>query len=92
VLLPLPSPTALDYGSDLQGALAAWSQAVCHGYGVPVRNFTTSFADGRALCILVHHYHPMLLPLQAVHRTTAHLPRKPGVEVQQADLVVKLSL
>ena len=27
-----------------------------------VENFTVSFADGRALCALLHHYHPALLP------------------------------
>lgn len=43
---------------ELLAALLAWCQAVCHGYGVPVRNFTTSFADGRALCLLLHYYHP----------------------------------
>lgn len=43
---------------ELLQALLVWCQAVCHGYGVPVRNFTTSFADGRALCLLLHYYHP----------------------------------
>lgn len=43
---------------ELLSALLVWCQAVCHGYGVPVRNFTTSFADGRALCLLLHYYHP----------------------------------
>ena len=43
---------------ELLSALLAWCQAVCHGYGVPVRNFTTSFADGRVLCLLLHYYHP----------------------------------
>lgn len=43
---------------ELLAALLAWCQAVCHGYGIPVRNFTTSFADGRALCLLLHYYHP----------------------------------
>lgn len=43
---------------ELLAALLVWCQAVCHGYGVPVRNFTTSFADGRALCLLLHYYHP----------------------------------
>ncbi|CAM9943230.1 unnamed protein product, partial [Choristocarpus tenellus] len=41
-------------------ALMAWCRAVCHGYGVPVRNFTSSFADGRALCLLLHYYHPQV--------------------------------
>lgn len=45
-------------GGTLISALLAWCQAVCHGYCVPVVNFTTSFADGRALCLLVHYYHP----------------------------------
>lgn len=43
---------------ELLEALLVWCQAVCHGYGVAVRNFTTSFADGRALCLLLHYYHP----------------------------------
>ncbi|CAN0308193.1 unnamed protein product, partial [Scytosiphon promiscuus] len=43
---------------ELLAALLAWCQAVCHGYGVPVQNFTTSFADGRALCLLLHYYYP----------------------------------
>ena len=43
---------------ELLSALLAWCQAVCHGYGVPVRNFTTSFADGRVLCLLLYYYHP----------------------------------
>jgi hypothetical protein len=33
--------------------LMEWVQAVCGGYGVRVHNFTSSFADGRALCLLV---------------------------------------
>lgn len=37
-------------------------QAVCSGSGVAVCNFTTSFADGRALCLLISHYLPALLP------------------------------
>ncbi|CAM9960370.1 unnamed protein product, partial [Chrysoparadoxa australica] len=59
--------------------LLQWCQAICHSHGVPVRNFTTSFADGRALCLLVHYYHPTLLPLSAIQATTANLPRKVGM-------------
>ncbi len=40
---------------------------MCAKYGVPVRDFSTSFADGRALCLLVHHYQPELLPLAKIH-------------------------
>ncbi|GAQ78615.1 Microtubule-associated protein [Klebsormidium nitens] len=59
---------SLDEGASMYMAsthldlLLQWAQAVCSGSGVPVRNFTTSFADGRALCLLVSHYLPALLP------------------------------
>ena len=43
--------------------------------GVPlltqVENFTVSFSDGRALCCLLHHYHPALLPLDRIHFHTS---------------------
>ena len=26
-----------------------------------------SFSDGRALCCLIHHYHPAMLPLHSIH-------------------------
>lgn len=51
--------------------LLRWCQTVCVGYDVPVRNFTTSFADGRALCLLIHHYHPTLLRRAEMAPTTA---------------------
>lgn len=36
-----------------------------------VENFTVSFADGRVLCYLIHHYHPCYVPLEAIcQRTT----------------------
>lgn len=35
-----------------------------------VENFTVSFSDGRALCCLVHHYHPGLLPLTKIQFQT----------------------
>ena len=43
---------------DMVQALLVWCQAVCHRYGVRVVDFTTSFADGRALCLLLHYYDP----------------------------------
>ncbi|KAG5187235.1 hypothetical protein JKP88DRAFT_262393 [Tribonema minus] len=76
--LCLPSAEAIGLSGhgDLQQALAVWAQAVCHGYGVPIHNFTTSFADGRALCLLVHHYHPCLLPLWRIVKTTNSLQHR----------------
>lgn len=35
-----------------------------------IENFTVSFGDGQALCALVHHYHPSLLPWGAVNTKT----------------------
>jgi abnormal spindle-like microcephaly-associated protein len=35
-----------------------------------VENFTVSFSDGRALCYILHHYHPNLLSLEAVNDQT----------------------
>ena len=29
-----------------------------------------SFSDGRVLCHLIHHYHPSLLPLDAIKQDT----------------------
>ncbi|CAL1537151.1 unnamed protein product [Lymnaea stagnalis] len=43
-----------------------WCRLVCLHYGVTVENFTVSFSDGRALCCLIHHYHPALLPLSEI--------------------------
>ncbi|RHY42450.1 hypothetical protein DYB34_012182, partial [Aphanomyces astaci] len=41
--------------------LLEWCRVVCATYHVPIRNFTASFADGKALCLMVHYYHPQLL-------------------------------
>ncbi|XP_041377587.1 abnormal spindle-like microcephaly-associated protein homolog [Gigantopelta aegis] len=50
--------------------LLQWCRVVCLHYGVKIENFTVSFSDGRALCCLVHHYHPSLLPLDEIQLTT----------------------
>ncbi|GIX68686.1 abnormal spindle-like microcephaly-associated protein homolog [Caerostris extrusa] len=51
--------------------LLQWCQNVCAHYGVKVLNFTTSFSDGRALCYIVHHYHPNLLPQDKIKKETS---------------------
>ncbi|XP_058130896.1 abnormal spindle-like microcephaly-associated protein [Dasypus novemcinctus] len=51
--------------------LMDWVNAVCAFYNKKVENFTVSFSDGRALCYLIHHYHPCYLPFEAIcQRTT----------------------
>ena len=42
--------------------LVRWIRAVCRLYGLNVNNFTSSLADGTALCCLVATYSPSLLP------------------------------
>lgn len=68
---------------DICDLILALCQAVCICYGYKVNNFSTSFADGRAICLLVHHYLPKLIKLSdilptctTVHGSSnkAHLP------------------
>lgn len=58
----------------LRGAILQWCTVVAEPYLVPVHNLSSSLADGRALCLLVHYYHPTLLPVKMIRKTTAHLP------------------
>ncbi|KAI9984078.1 hypothetical protein PInf_005368 [Phytophthora infestans] len=51
--------------------LLEWCRAVCANYSVAVSDFSTSFADGRALCYLLHYYHPMLLSKSDILVTTS---------------------
>ncbi|ROT66000.1 hypothetical protein C7M84_016007 [Penaeus vannamei] len=64
-------------GSDetLLTYLKLWSQFACAHYGVQVENLTVSFSDGRALCLLLHHYYPDLMPLHLINlETTQNMP------------------
>ena len=37
----------------------AWCRSYTEGYeGVDIKNLTTSWADGKALCALIHHFRP----------------------------------
>ncbi len=47
------APLAVYLNDERINLLMEWVQAVCSGYGVTVQNFTSSFTDGRALCLLV---------------------------------------
>ena len=58
--------TNLYMNSDKLRLLLLWCRGVCARYGVRVHNFTTSFSDGRVLCLLINHYHPELLSLDDV--------------------------
>ncbi|KAK3864993.1 hypothetical protein Pcinc_029350 [Petrolisthes cinctipes] len=55
--------------------LRLWTQFTCAHYGLEIDNLTVSFSDGRALCLLLHHYYPDILPLASIKwQTTQNLP------------------
>jgi len=58
------------YNSPRLSLLLRWCQTVCVQYDMDVDNFTVSFSDGRALCYLLHHYHPSLLPKELIRTET----------------------
>ena len=46
--------------------LMRWVSAVAGLYGVTIRSCSTSFTDGSALCLLVHHYVPSLVSWSSI--------------------------
>ncbi|KAL3663296.1 hypothetical protein V7S43_011705 [Phytophthora oleae] len=58
---------------ECYGLLLEWCRAVCANYNVEVNDFSASFADGKALCYLLHYYHPMLLSKSDMLSTTSDL-------------------
>ncbi|KAI3368492.1 hypothetical protein L3Q82_025502, partial [Scortum barcoo] len=71
-LQPSPAKTrvAYEHRSTKITLLMDWVRAVCDFYNLKVENFTVTFSDGRVLCYLIHHYHPGLLPEEAVSHST----------------------
>jgi Calponin homology (CH) domain len=69
---PSPYRSALD-SSPLTSALLKWCNAISSTYGVHVYNFTTCLADGKALCYLVHYYHPSILRVNDIRDTTSSM-------------------
>ncbi|XP_071342367.1 abnormal spindle-like microcephaly-associated protein [Trachinotus anak] len=71
-LQPSPTKTRVPYqhSSTKITLLMDWVRAVCDFYNLKVENFTVTFSDGRILCYLIHHYHPSLLPEEAVSHST----------------------
>jgi len=62
-----------DHSSMVSSLLLEWCQAIGAHHGVRVVNMTTSMANGLVLCLLVHHYHPKLLPREAISKTVVQL-------------------
>lgn len=50
--------------------MLSWCDAVCNLYGLPISDFSSSFADGKALCLLIHHYLPFMLSLDEIRPTS----------------------
>jgi abnormal spindle-like microcephaly-associated protein len=51
--------------------LLVWCQAVCSCYNYTVSNFSASFADGVALCLVLNFYHPSIVGLESILPTCA---------------------
>ncbi|KAM7012169.1 LOW QUALITY PROTEIN: abnormal spindle-like microcephaly-associated protein [Tautogolabrus adspersus] len=67
---PAETRSAYEHSSTKITLLMEWVRAVCDFYSLKVENFTVTFSDGRVLCYLIHHYHPGVLPAQAVSHST----------------------
>uniref|UniRef100_A0AAV1V2L0 Calponin-homology (CH) domain-containing protein n=1 Tax=Peronospora matthiolae TaxID=2874970 RepID=A0AAV1V2L0_9STRA len=66
-------PLIYDDEHECYSLLLEWCRAVCANYDVGVNDFSGSFADGKALCYLLHYYHPMLLSRSDILPTTNDL-------------------
>lgn len=64
--------------------LLRWCNAICSCFGRNASDFSSSFADGTVLCLLIHYYHPGHLPLDSILPTTRHLRTDDGVVRTQA--------
>jgi abnormal spindle-like microcephaly-associated protein len=61
-----------DDGRGIQSLLLHWCNVVVAPFGVYVSDYTASFADGVAICLLIHYYHPSLLRLVEIKPTSRH--------------------
>jgi abnormal spindle-like microcephaly-associated protein len=64
--------------------LFRWVRVVCGLYGVTVRNCSSSFTDGAAICLLVHHYVPSLVQWSSIS-IPPPVPRDVAEEVLGAE-------
>jgi abnormal spindle-like microcephaly-associated protein len=56
--------------ADLKEVLVQWCNVVCSRFGRAVEDLTRSFADGKAVCYLIHYYHPTLLRFKEIYPTS----------------------
>jgi abnormal spindle-like microcephaly-associated protein len=81
---PKHPPLLPGNASPITEMLFCWARAVCGLYGVTIRSCTTSFTDGSALCLLVHHYVPRLIDWTAI-AIPAPVPRDVAEDILGGD-------
>jgi len=62
-----------EQSNELCTLLLQWSRAVCWSYDVEVKDFSKSFSDGKAICYLVHFYHPSILRRDEILATASDM-------------------
>ena len=72
------TPLACGAAEGAEQLLLRWAAAVCWVYGRPLANLGAALRDGAALCLLVHHYLPLQLPLSAALLDAEPPPRRPA--------------
>jgi abnormal spindle-like microcephaly-associated protein len=67
-----PANSSADPDSELtfKSLMVRWANAVCSQFGCPIKDLTVSFADGKAVCYLIHYYHPNLIRLDEINVAT----------------------
>jgi CAMSAP CH domain len=63
-----------------------WCSAVSMSFGLELSNLTTDFSDGKAFCYVISYYHPLLLRVRLIKRTTRDLPRHASEEQRRIAL------
>ncbi|TDH73708.1 hypothetical protein CCR75_008709 [Bremia lactucae] len=81
------APLGCTYEHESYSLLLEWCRAVCANYDVSIHDFTSSFADGKALCYLLHYYHPMLLLKSDVLPTTCDVKETDAESVITTELL-----
>ncbi len=69
--------------------LLRWCNAVCSCFGRSASDFSSSFADGTVLCLLIHYYHPGLLPLDSILPTTRHVRNQASNAEQHSQALLR---
>lgn len=57
--------------NTLKSLLFRWCRAVCSSFGMELFDLSESFADGKALCLLIHYYHPSVIRADEILPTSS---------------------